>query len=182
MSLGDVISSVVIVLAIGLALLSFAYEKTARISPAPTLPWVRRKVMDLLLTRADITRSYRIAELGVGWGGLAVRLARTFKKATLTGYEISPAPYWMSKLRCAVYGSRVTITRRDFFKEDLSGYDILICYLSPWHMEELKPRFANLKPGTLIVSNAFPIPGWTPSATAQTSIGVTITAYLYEIT
>jgi hypothetical protein len=40
---------------------------------------------------------------------------------------------------------------------------LILCYLYPGGMRKLKPKLEQeLRPGTLIISNTFSIPGWEP--------------------
>lgn len=181
MSEGDLIQSCVILAAIALALLCTWYEKKAGIVPAPVLPWVRWAAIRLLQKHVGDHKVQKIGELGCGWGGMVKLLARRFPQAHITGYEISPAPYVISRLRTCFMRKRVTITRRDFFTDDLSRYDLIFCYLSPRHMEKLKPQLATLKPGSLIVSCSFPIPGWTPLDSVTVWSLVRIPVCLYRV-
>ncbi|MCD8497929.1 MAG: class I SAM-dependent methyltransferase [Alphaproteobacteria bacterium] len=156
---------------------SLYYDHKLKIPPAPTLPWVRRKILKALkkhLTKDNVF----IVELGSGWGGLSTSIARNFSKAGVRGFELSPFPYWFSKLR---EGKRVRFTRADIFDQDLSEYDAVVYYLSPVVAERLSAKFqAELKPGTIIVSNAFQLPGFEPVEVLETRIGVRIKIYVYR--
>ncbi|MCP5470121.1 MAG: SAM-dependent methyltransferase [Chlamydiales bacterium] len=88
-----------------------------------------------------------VVELGCGWGGLAKALQK--KGLKVSAYEVSFLPYLVSKLR------GVNVKRRDFFKEDLSSFDTVVCYLYPGAMR----RLTHLKNSRLI-TNTFAVPGW----------------------
>lgn len=67
-------------------------------------------------------------------------------------------------------GGRASFIRGDYLKENLSGADVIFCYLMPKAMEHLKEKFeGELKPGTRIFSRAFKIPDWTPRERLQFS-------------
>jgi hypothetical protein len=158
-----------VILIIGLAVVGslYIYGEKAGIMPIPTLPKVRGAMLSLVPSSAK-----SIAELGSGWGGLAAALQR--KGIRVTAFEISPLPRFMSRLR------GVKAINADFMKADLSGFDTIICYLSPKHMTILKPKFeAELKPGTTIISNAFPIPDWTSQQMVTLKGFPDITVYAY---
>lgn len=156
-------------------------ERGMKISPAPTLPWVRRRVLRSIMDGFDTTRPCTIADLGCGWGGIVIALYRAFPAARIIGYEMSFFPWLVSVVTCA-FLPRVSIRRRDFFKADISGSDIVFCYLSPYHMETLKTQLLTLKPGSIVISCAFPIPGWTPEAATKTDVGVQIDIFRYRLT
>lgn len=158
--------------------ISLYYDHKLKIPPAPTLPWVRRRILQALKTHLE-KQDARIAELGSGWGGLSLAIARTFPQARVEGFELSPFPYWFSKL---VRRKNLRFKRADIFDVDLSGYDAVVYYLSPVIAERLATKFkTELKPGTLIVSNAFPLPGFTAIDSAETNIGIKIRVFVYRV-
>ncbi len=177
----ETIAWVCLIAFLTIVFVSMWYEKKAHISPCPTLPWVRKKIIGALKGRLDGQKSYKMAELGCGWGGINLILAKNFPNSSIFGYEISIFPYVFAKIRGFLGSNRIKITRSSFFEADLSGFDVIICYLSPWHMEKLKPQLAGLRPGSLIISNAFAIPGWEPAETLHTYVGMDIPIYVYVI-
>lgn len=182
MMTAEILYSLFILGFIIVVLVSLFYERKAHIPPVPTLPWVKNKIITLLLKYQNASDVLQIAELGSGWGGLCFQMARRFPNGTITGFEISPFPYWTSKLRQFFSRKDVKFSGHDFFQEDLSGYDVIVCYLSFKHMKWLKDKFEEeLKPGTLIISNAFPIPDWEPLETTSTNIFVKIPVYVYRV-
>lgn len=91
----------------------------------------------------------KVAELGCGFGGLALKLQK--KGCLVEAFEISPIPYWIAKLR------GVPVKRGDFFDEDLSRFDTIVCYLYPGAMERLAKK---LEKRGHIITNTFALPGW----------------------
>lgn len=129
------------------------------ISPMPS-SW---KIRDLLLRELpqNVTCIY---ELGSGWGTLAFPLAKKFKHVELHAFELSFFPWLVSAIiqKMGKY-SNLHLHRKNFLKEPLEGVDVIVCYLYPGAMRNLKPKFEHeLKPGTWIFSNSFSIPGWQP--------------------
>lgn len=178
----DTIYSVFIIFVFLVVAISLIYEKKSRISPTPVLPHVRLKALTLLPSRFTSDGVYNIVDLGCGWGGLLIKLSNLFPKASITGYEISPFPFLLSRFRCLISAGNVVVRRSDFFKADLSGFDIAFCYLSPWHMNALKPHFARMKSGSVVISCSFPIEGWEAERTDHVkSLFVTIPVFLYII-
>lgn len=156
---------------------SLYYDHKLKIPPAPTLPWVRRQIIKALKAHLKKEDAH-IVELGSGWGGLSCAILKAFPKARTQGFELSPFPYWFSKLR---ERPNCRFTRGDIFAQDLSGYDAVVYYLSPVIAERLSEKFRQeLKPGTLIVSNAFQLPGFEPIETLETNVGVKIIIYIYK--
>ena len=180
MSNVDLITSTILAFWLFVAASLFWYEKKTKAPAIPTLPWVRKKMIDGLKRHADPTKSYKIAELGSGWGGLTIKTARAFPNSTIIGYEIAYFPYLVSKIRGLISLQKIKFCRTDFFKEDLAQYDIIVCYLLPWHMGQLKPQLESLKAGTLVAANAYGVPGWEPIETQTTDFVVKIPIYIYK--
>ena len=131
------------------------------ISPMPT----SGKAKALLLAAIPKNHSGKIVELGSGWGTLLFPLAKKHPLSTIVGYELSPIPYWFSKLRhCFQPLSNIKIYRKDFFQIPLNEASIVVCYLFPGAMERLKNKFdRELVSETLVISNTFAVPGWNPT-------------------
>jgi hypothetical protein len=180
MTVVDFIYSFILAFGLFVAASCFWYEKKTKAPAIPTLPWVRKKMIEALKRHTDPSKPYRIAELGSGWGGIAVRVARAYPKSTIIGYEIAIFPYLVSVLRGLFTFRKIKFRRDDFFNEDLSQYDIVICYLLPWHMAKLKPQMETLKPGSIVVVNAYGVPGWEPIETQYTDFVVKIPIYVYK--
>ena len=158
------------------------YEKKAQIPPVPTLPWVTRKILKLLAKYKKTDSEIKIAELGSGWGGVCFNLSKKFPNSQITGFEISPIPYWFSKFRNIFFRGNINFSSQSFFDKDLSKFDVIICYLSPHHMALLKDKFEKeLKPNSIIISNAFPVLEWEPIEQDATNILVKIPVYVYRI-
>src|SRR5688572_7699583 len=71
-----------------------------------------------LLRDAGIDPQAKIYELGCGWASLALGLSRAFPEASIVGFELSPLPYLVAKLRTLGH-RRIVIKRRDFRRESL---------------------------------------------------------------
>ena len=105
-----------------------------------------------------------VYELGSGWGQLALAAAKQLKNVRVIGYESSLVP-WAASLILGVFSrkSQVEFRWADFRKRDLSDAQLVICYLYPGGMSHLAERLQKeLKPGSVIISNTFRLPGWEP--------------------
>jgi trans-aconitate methyltransferase len=113
-------------------------------------------------------------ELGSGWGGMTRRLQKRFPDAKIAAFEKSIIPYVFSRAQ----GQNVRCS--DLFDVNLTTVDLVFCYLSPWHMERLLPKFEKeLKPGAVVVSASFPMKR-TPDAETIVPGIVDIPVYLYR--
>jgi 16S rRNA G966 N2-methylase RsmD len=58
---------------------------------------------------------------------------------------------------------KVAFLHADVMTVDLSEATVIFCYLITKASADLKPKFeAELKPGTRVVMESFPVPGWRP--------------------
>ena len=108
-----------------------------------------------LLKAAGLAENAVIYELGSGWGAMAGVLAEAFPRARIRGFELSPLPFWISRLRLRRH-SHVHLMRRDFFQADLTQADAVVSYLMIRPMPKLAALMdRELRPGTAVVSLAF---------------------------
>ncbi len=99
-------------------------------------------------------------ELGSGWGGLAIILARKNPLAHVFAYELSFIPWLFSLLMKRVFGIKnLHFLRKDFYQADLSDAAAIFCYLFPKAMLNLEIKLSKeLKAGTIVVTNTFALP------------------------
>jgi len=65
---------------------------------------------------------------------------------------------------------KVTFIEADVMDVRLTDASVVLCYLISAASEALRPKFElELKPGTRIVMESFPVPGWKPVKTKETS-------------
>lgn len=98
-----------------------------------------------------------LCDLGCGLGGPLARVARLRPDARLYGVEAAPLNWLLARLRLA---GRAEVRLGTLWHADLSCCDLLYAYLSPAPMARLwQKAIVEMKPGSLFVSNSFPIPG-----------------------
>jgi SAM-dependent methyltransferase len=104
--------------------------------------------------------AFRFIDLGSGLGGLASHLSRQYPNAEFHGVELAPGPWLISKIRNWLADGRVDFFRRDYRKLDLGSYDVVFAFLTPPVMQEIADKArAEMRPGSLLLSLAFPLPG-----------------------
>jgi 16S rRNA A1518/A1519 N6-dimethyltransferase RsmA/KsgA/DIM1 with predicted DNA glycosylase/AP lyase activity len=94
-----------------------------------------------------------IYELGSGWGGLALKIAKANPQAKVCAFELSLIPWVYSKL--FVRAKNLRFYRKDFFKEDFRRAPCLVCYLFPEAMKRLQEKILLEKFEGFLVSNTF---------------------------
>ena len=147
----------------------FALKLVYALSVAIALPVTRgalyvstpRKRIEAAADALTMKTGQVMLDLGCGDG----RVLRCFRKrfeVSAIGYERNLLAYLKARLLCA--GRRgISVRFRDFRKADLSAADVVFCYLFPDVLPALSVKLGEeLKPGAVVVSANFSIPGWLP--------------------
>jgi SAM-dependent methyltransferase len=139
--------------------------------------------VETMLDLARVTSADYVVDLGSGDGRNVIAAAR--RGARALGVEYNPELVELSRRNAGAAGvaDRAQFVQGDMFAADFSQASVLALFLIPENLRKLTAKFARLKPGTRIVSNAFEIPGWRPAqtATARGDCTVWCTAYLYIV-
>ncbi|MFY0663374.1 MAG: methyltransferase [Natronospirillum sp.] len=139
------------------------------ISPMPSSVKARQAMMRLVSEVAEDQTNYTIVDLGSGWGHLVIPLARRFPQHHIVGYELSWLPWLVSwSLKQALRLDNLVLYRRDCFKAELRGADIITCYLFASAMKRLAKKLEDdgARPRWM-VSNFFALPVAEPEQTLQ---------------
>lgn len=131
-------------------------------SDAPFVPSSRRK-RRAMLDCADIRAGETVIDAGSGNGSLLIVAARLGARAI--GIESNPLLVLYSRIRARSSAERknITIIHGNLFSHSFREANVLFLYLFPQTIEKLKEKLEKeLKPGVRIISNTFPITGWTP--------------------
>jgi len=127
---------------------------------------VKTTVEELRLSR---TNPALVVEAGSGWGGVALALASRLPQVRIIGYENSPFPYLISRLRAKLAGyANLDFRFGDYRRAGLASSDILVCYLFPGGMEDIARLITQkaVEPyeqiAPIIISNTFALPDHTP--------------------
>jgi 16S rRNA A1518/A1519 N6-dimethyltransferase RsmA/KsgA/DIM1 with predicted DNA glycosylase/AP lyase activity len=128
-----------------------------------------RKASDAIITLLDNTGTGPVYDLGSGWGGLVIPLSKKYPDRKIVGYEVSFVPWLVSVLFRSVFGLRnLEIHRRNFLQADLSGAEVLICYLHTEGMSEVAKKLTlERNCDGFLISNNFGLPISQPEKTIQ---------------
>lgn len=110
-------------------------------------------------SQIKIKKTDTIYDLGSGYGNVIVTIAKNFQPQQIIGFEVSPLPFIVSKLR--TFGRKnIQVNYQNILKVDLTRADIIFCYLWPTLLEKLATKFSKeLKQNTVVISLTFKIKG-----------------------
>lgn len=141
--------------------------------------------VDKMLEAANLRPGETLYDLGCGDGRIVIAAAQRYKVKAV-GIEISEslAKSVAEKVKKEGLEKRVTIIHGDFMKTDLSKADVVTLYLATTANDTVRPNLEHfLRPHARVVSYDYPVPGWKPVETMDTSgyHGATHTIYLYQV-
>nr|WP_211170875.1 class I SAM-dependent methyltransferase [Parazoarcus communis] len=140
-----------------------------------------RKTAEQLSTLLPTDRPATVLDIGSGTGSLLRMLARLRPDCHYTGIEAAPAPWALGWL----LGRRVRSLEwhlGDFFTSPWQAYDVVYAFLSPVPMTQVWTKAqSEMKPGSLLVSNSFAIPGREPDEIVQVDDGRRTRLLIYRI-
>ncbi|MCL2645314.1 MAG: class I SAM-dependent methyltransferase, partial [Betaproteobacteria bacterium] len=104
-----------------------------------------------------------VFDAGCGTGSFLLTFAQQRPDARLTGIENAPAPFALARLRARKHPA-ITVIQGNLFALPWTGYDLVYVFLSPVPMRDVWEKARReMKPGSLLVSNSFGIPGIEPN-------------------
>lgn len=161
-SLLALIISTILVLAAGI-FMAFELYVTI-IGHLKGAPFVKsgKKNIATMLELAQIKKGDAVVDLGSGDGTLCIESAQ--RGASAFGVEINPFLVRISQWKAtrAGVGNKVKILKKNFWDYPLTDINVVFLYLWPETLERLEKKLRQeLKPGSRIISNNFPIKGWT---------------------
>jgi len=128
----------------------------------PFVPSKKKSVAAILDAAGDIVGK-KVADLGSGDGRIVIACAQA--GAYVTGYEINPVLVWYADRRIARSGLRdhAVIKRADFWKQDMSGFDVVIFYGVVYAMPRLEKKLrSELCVGARVIASHCAFPAWKP--------------------
>jgi tRNA A58 N-methylase Trm61 len=111
-----------------------------------------------------------VYDLGSGDGRIPITAVKEFGAARAVGIDIDPQRIAEANANAQAAGvtDRVRFLNQDLFTSDFREASVVTLYLLPTLNVKLRPKlWADLKPGTRVVSHSFDMGDWVPEQTAQ---------------
>jgi Methyltransferase domain len=172
---------------VSMATLALAQEKPFQPEvgqPGKDVVWVPtpEAMVEKMMELAEVTPQDYVIDLGSGDGRNVIAAAK--RGAQALGVEYNPDMVDLSKRLAKEAGvpDKALFVRGDMFEADISKATVMALFLLPSNLLQLRSKFADLRPGTRIVSNTFSIQDWTPEKTETlTDCTSWCTAMLYIV-
>lgn len=121
----------------------------------------RRKVVEQILEKAQITENTYLIDLGCGDGGV-LRMAATKYNCAGLGVDINSILIARAKIASRLSNiTKLQFKKQSVLETDLHGANVVYMFLLPKLLEKMKPKLLQeTAQNTLIISHAFTIPGW----------------------
>ncbi|WP_103076978.1 methyltransferase domain-containing protein [Petrotoga mexicana] len=121
----------------------------------------RKRDVEKMVNMAEIKGDEISVDLGSGDGRVVIAFAE--KGAQAHGFEINPFLVLISRIniRRAGLKGKAFIHWKNFWKADLSKFDIITVFQVDFAMNELENKLKKeLKPGSKVISNQWTFPNW----------------------
>jgi SAM-dependent methyltransferase len=117
--------------------------------------------VEKMLDVAKVTPQDFVVDLGSGDGRNVIAAARRGARALGVEYNADMVELSKRNAQKAGVADKVSFVQGDMYQAEFSQATVLALFLLPENLRKLRPKFAELKPGTRIVANTFGIDGWT---------------------
>lgn len=120
----------------------------------------KSSLLPCILEQLPAGDDLRFIDIGSGFGGVSVSLAKLRPQQSFYGVEIAPFPWLVSWFRAKLAGPRLCFYLKDYLQLDFAEFDVVFAYLSPAAMPELWMKVrAEMRSDTLFMSYEFKVPG-----------------------
>ncbi len=150
-------------------MVALAQSATAQASRSPDVHFVPtpHDVVAAMLKVANVRRNDVLFDLGSGDGRIVIAAAKKYGTRG-TGIDIDSVRVAEGRLgaRKAGVANKAKFQRADLFETDLREATVVTLYLLPTLNVKLRPKlYAELKPGSRVVTHAFDMGSWKPDST-----------------
>lgn len=156
----ELISIAVTLFAISINIFILSTILIPMILGAPFVP-IDTAVLKKMVALLRVQPGEKAADLGSGDGRVVIELAKAGAKAQ--GYEINLFLVLASRrnIRKAKVSGEASIYWRNFWRQDLSSFQVITLFGMPHMMKRLQEKLTKeLKPGARVVSHQFMFPDW----------------------
>jgi predicted RNA methylase len=116
-------------------------------------------VAQTMVRSAGLKGNERVYDLGAGNGRILIEAKRMYPSVSATGVELSPTVWLLGLLTIALARQRIRFLRADARTVDLRDADVVFLYLTPPFLGTIEDKLdRELRPGTVVISHAFPFP------------------------
>lgn len=139
-----------------------------------------RQTVDALTELLDARGPCRFLDLGAGVGSTTVPLADRLPESHFSGYENAPLTWLVGRI-LSLGRPNLSWRWEDLWQARLDEHDVVYAFLSPAPMPELWEKVkAEMRPGSLFISNSFPVPGEVPTRVVEVDCKPPRPLYCYE--
>jgi len=125
---------------------------------APFVPSMD-KAVQAMLKLGKFKQGDRVVDIGCGDGKVIRKIAKENVKRAV-GYELSVPTFLLANLKTFFNRGKEQIKFGNFWHQDLSQYDVIVCFLLINAMADFEETlWPKLKKGTRVISNAFKLKG-----------------------
>lgn len=145
-------------------------------SRSSNVMWERIRQSPTIQARLKSKDALTFVDLGSGDGRLVFQAARQNMFAKSIGYEINPVLHAFASgrriVQAPMYWKQTSFAMRDLWNISLENDgDVIAVYgLQPIMKDLGKKLQAELRPGSLVVSNVFQIPGWRAEGASKDNV------------
>ena len=155
--------------------LTFSHTLRERVPLYLSNPITHKALQNIVLDR----EAKNFLDLGSGLGGVVRALASS--NINSVGVESAPLLWFVSCLISRI-SSKGAILRQNIWQTNLDQYEVVYAFLSPAIMDKLfKKVKAEMKPGSLFISNSFDVTGVKPDKVEQLNDTRETILYFYFI-
>lgn len=142
---------------------------------------VKKVVLDEARKFLNENKNVKVTDLGCGSGTLLIPLAKEYPSVQFVGYEYDWFAYLIAKIK-TFYISNIVVYKKNFLKEDLSEYDLVLGYWISGLVEKLGNKLnEELKKDAVIISEIFEVPVLKPIKVIESSLAFKkMNVYVYH--
>lgn len=131
---------------------------------------IKNDVLNEARNFLDNNKNAKVTDLGCGSGTLLIPLAKEYPSIKFVGYEYDWFAFSIAKLK-TFYIPNIVIYKKNFLKEDLSEYDLVLGYWISGLVDKLGNKLnKELKKDAVVISEIFEVPVLKPIKVVESSL------------